>query len=74
MRTENAEQNVESSAKKLGEIAVSCLKLGTIGFGGIAGEAIILAVCLVLMLFWKQLSTIIIILIGSIGGFILLKI
>ncbi|HRP57171.1 chromate efflux transporter [Agriterribacter sp.] len=27
----------ESKAKKLKEIAVSCLKLGTIGFGGIAG-------------------------------------
>lgn len=27
----------ESEAKKLKEIAVSCLKLGTIGFGGIAG-------------------------------------
>lgn len=27
----------ESKAKRLSEIAVSCLKLGTIGFGGIAG-------------------------------------
>lgn len=34
----NAEEiNHESQAKKLKEIAVSCLKLGTIGFGGIAG-------------------------------------
>lgn len=37
MQTENAEQNIESTAKKLGEIAVSCLKLGTIGFGSIVG-------------------------------------
>jgi len=33
----NADNNIESTGKKLGEIAVSCLKLGTIGFGGIAG-------------------------------------
>ena len=36
--------------------------------------AIILTVCLALMLFYKRLSTVIIILIGSIGGFLLLKI
>lgn len=36
-QTENTEQAVESTSKKLGQIAVSCLKLGTIGFGGIAG-------------------------------------
>lgn len=29
--------DIESTATKLGQIAVSCLKLGTIGFGGIAG-------------------------------------
>jgi len=34
-----AESAHESKAKKLKEIAVSCLKLGTIGFGGIAGMA-----------------------------------
>ncbi|PIQ21954.1 MAG: chromate transporter [Cytophagales bacterium CG18_big_fil_WC_8_21_14_2_50_42_9] len=33
----NADNNIESTGKKLGELAVSCLKLGTIGFGGIAG-------------------------------------
>lgn len=27
----------DSNAKKLGQIAVSCLKMGTVGFGGIAG-------------------------------------
>lgn len=37
MSLENTEYTIESTAKKLGEIAVSCLKLGTIGFGGIAG-------------------------------------
>lgn len=37
MQIENDEQAIESTAKKLGEIAVSCFKLGTIGFGGIAG-------------------------------------
>lgn len=37
MSSANAENNTESTAKKLGQIAVSCLKLGTIGFGGIAG-------------------------------------
>ncbi len=37
MLPERAEQAVESTSKKLGQIAVSCLKLGTIGFGGIAG-------------------------------------
>lgn len=37
MQTENAAQKVESTATKLGQIAISCLKLGTIGFGGIAG-------------------------------------
>ncbi|PZF72314.1 chromate efflux transporter [Taibaiella soli] len=31
------ENELESKATKLKEIAVSCLKLGTIGFGGIAG-------------------------------------
>lgn len=31
------DHNDESNAKKLREIAISCLKLGTIGFGGIAG-------------------------------------
>lgn len=31
------EHSEESKSKKLKEIAVSCLKLGTIGFGGIAG-------------------------------------
>lgn len=35
---ERLPQNTEDSqAKKLKEIAISCLKLGTIGFGGIAG-------------------------------------
>ncbi|ANI89406.1 chromate transporter [Arachidicoccus ginsenosidimutans] len=37
MQIDNEEQAVESTAKKLGQIAVSCFKLGTIGFGGIAG-------------------------------------
>lgn len=37
MQTENAAQHIESTARKLGQIAASCLKLGTIGFGGIAG-------------------------------------
>lgn len=37
MSSELAQTTTESKAKKLGEIAVSCLKLGTIGFGGIAG-------------------------------------
>jgi len=37
MQTVHAEQNIESTATKLVQIAVSCLKLGTIGFGGIAG-------------------------------------
>ena len=37
MQSDNDEQAVESTAKKLGQIAVSCFKLGTIGFGGIAG-------------------------------------
>ena len=36
--------------------------------------AVILGVCLALTLFWKRLSTVIIILAGSIGGFLLLKI
>jgi len=31
------ENSTESKSKRLKEIAVSCLKLGTIGFGGIAG-------------------------------------
>lgn len=33
----STDNRTESQAKKLKEIAVSCLKLGTIGFGGIAG-------------------------------------
>ncbi|MFT3903399.1 MAG: chromate efflux transporter [Niabella sp.] len=37
MSSENTEHHIESTAKKLGQIATSCLKLGTIGFGGIAG-------------------------------------
>lgn len=37
MAIETIVQNVDSTAKKLGQIATSCLKLGTIGFGGIAG-------------------------------------
>ncbi|GAA4800090.1 chromate efflux transporter [Olivibacter ginsenosidimutans] len=37
MQTENTEQHTDSIAKRLGQIATSCLKLGTIGFGGIAG-------------------------------------
>lgn len=36
MQTERTE-HVESTATKLTQIAASCLKLGTIGFGGIAG-------------------------------------
>jgi len=38
MQSENQIQDIEeSTATKLGQIAASCLKLGTIGFGGIAG-------------------------------------
>jgi len=37
MSINTAENIEESQTKKLKEIAVSCLKLGTIGFGGIAG-------------------------------------
>jgi len=37
MKTINSEQAIESANKKLWQIAVSCLKLGIIGFGGIAG-------------------------------------
>jgi len=37
MSSEVAQTNTESQLKKLAEIAISCLKLGTIGFGGIAG-------------------------------------
>jgi len=37
-------------------------------------SAVILAICLALMLFAKKLSTVVIILIGSIGGFLLLRI
>lgn len=37
MQAENAELHMESTTTKLGQIAFSCLKLGTIGFGGIAG-------------------------------------
>lgn len=37
MSIKTPENIQESQAKKLSEIAVSCLKLGTIGFGGIAG-------------------------------------
>src|SRR6218665_1516257 len=33
----NKKDTEESQAKKLKEVAFSCLKLGTIGFGGIAG-------------------------------------
>ncbi len=36
-------------------------------------EALILAICLALMLWQKKLSTVVLILIGSIGGFLLLK-
>ena len=37
MSSEVTENIAESKAGKLKEIAISCLKLGTIGFGGIAG-------------------------------------
>ncbi|ANH80860.1 chromate transporter [Niabella ginsenosidivorans] len=37
MSLQVTKHSTESKAKKLKEIAVSCLKLGTIGFGGIAG-------------------------------------
>lgn len=37
MLPENTQNNIDSTGKRLGQIAVSCLKLGTIGFGGIAG-------------------------------------
>ncbi|MBX2921929.1 MAG: chromate efflux transporter [Chitinophagaceae bacterium] len=37
MSLQTRENITESEAKKLKEIALSCLKLGTIGFGGIAG-------------------------------------
>jgi chromate transporter len=37
MSSTDTENMAESKAKKLTEIAFSCLKLGTIGFGGIAG-------------------------------------
>lgn len=37
MQLKNIEEHTETTAKKLGQIAGSCLKLGTIGFGGIAG-------------------------------------
>ena len=37
MQTDINEHANESTPKKLGEIAYSCFKLGTIGFGGIAG-------------------------------------
>ncbi len=37
MSLQTTENTKESKTKKLKEIAVSCLKLGTIGFGGIAG-------------------------------------
>ncbi len=37
MQTENAAQRIESTGTKLVQIAISCLKLGAIGFGGIAG-------------------------------------
>jgi hypothetical protein len=35
MPKENEDREIERPAKKLGQIAASCLKLGTIGFGGI---------------------------------------
>jgi len=37
MNKKGMDQGPESKSKKLKEIAISCLKLGTIGFGGIAG-------------------------------------
>ncbi|MBF9255799.1 chromate transporter [Pontibacter sp. 172403-2] len=37
MSSVNTGNDAESTAMKLKQIAVSCLKLGTIGFGGIAG-------------------------------------
>lgn len=37
MAAELADTQTETKAQRLKEIAVSCLKLGTIGFGGIAG-------------------------------------
>lgn len=37
MAAEPADAQTETKAQRLKEIAVSCLKLGTIGFGGIAG-------------------------------------
>lgn len=37
LNTMEHENIKDSQLKKLGEVAVSCLKLGTIGFGGIAG-------------------------------------
>lgn len=37
MLPENTQNNIDGTGKRLGQIAVSCLKLGTIGFGGIAG-------------------------------------
>ncbi len=37
MSSETVQNVAESNSKKLGQIAISSLKLGTIGFGGIAG-------------------------------------
>jgi len=61
------------SAASISVIAVVGLHLFTSSIRQWQG-ATILAVCLALTLFWKRSSTVIIILTGSIGGFLLLKI
>lgn len=61
------------SAASISIIAVVGLHLFTSSVEQWQG-AVILAICLGLTLFFKRLSTVIIILIGSIGGFLLLKI
>jgi chromate transporter len=61
------------SAASISIIAVVGLHLFTSSVQQWQG-AVILAVCLALMLFAKRLSTVVIILIGSIGGFLLLRV
>jgi chromate transporter len=61
------------SAASISIIAVVGLHLFTSSVQQWQG-AVILGICLALMLFAKRLSTVVIILIGSIGGFLLLRI
>ncbi|WP_242917326.1 chromate efflux transporter [Pontibacter liquoris] len=60
------------SAASISIIAVVGIRLATSSTQEWQGT-VILAVCLALTILWKKLSTIIIILVGSIGGFLLLN-